>query len=402
MAGFLGTVVGFGETLRAETDLTDAQIQSLGWEMFGDQARELAASYEALGLELPPLLQMILDFGDAFNAFSDEVMMAAESVGVASENMDTFNTAYLSGASTLGNLQERTAALSGQMAGLMSVLLENMDAAQANEVIWALFGDNITQVAQEFIILGQEVPSFIQDMLDVGASINAVSDEFIRMANAAKIAKEQWDAFAKGREKGAQSAKGVSDRAAFLVGEIGGWTEENLPRFGDDIEAAQKLGWDVFGRQAQTIVAQLEAYRLPVPPLLRMVVDWGQDRGLLAGQDIPRPNLPNLPTPPRTSLSRSFGGSRRSVSSGSSSLASLSASGLLPIQKAAEQLAQGQAEQVVPLLRSINQGINPDEGVETRFLPRRTVVRREEVAEIVKDILLLDEGGVREVIRAIR
>ena len=407
MAGFLGTVVGFGETLRAETDLTDAQIQSLGWEMFGDQARELAASYEALGLELPPLLQMILDFGDAFNAFSDEVMMAAESVGVASENMDTFNTAYLSGASTLGNLQERTAALSGQMAGLMSVLLENMDAAQANEVIWALFGDNITQVAQEFITLGLEVPPFIQDMLDVGASVNAVSDEFIRMANAAKIAKEQWDAFAKGREKGAQSATGVSDRAAFLVGEIGGWTEENLPRFGDDIEAAQKLGWDVFGRQAQTIVAQLEAYRLPVPPLLRMVVDWGQDRGLLEGQDIPSPNLPtppspNLPTPPRTSLSRSFGGSRRSVSSGSSSLASLSASGLLPIQKAAEQLAQGQAEQVVPLLRSINQGINPDEGVETRFLPRRTVVRREEVAEIVKDILILDEGGVREVIREIR
>ena len=409
MAGFLGTVVGFGETLRAETDLTDAQIQSLGWEMFGDQARELAASYEALGLELPPLLQMILDFGDAFNAFSDEVMMAAESVGVASENMDTFNTAYLSGASTLGNLQERTAALSGQMAGLMSVLLENMDAAQANEVIWALFGDNITQVAQEFITLGLEVPPFIQDMLDVGASVNAVSDEFIRMANAAKIAKEQWDAFARGREKGAQSAKGVSDQAAFLVGEIGGWTEENLPRFGDDIEAAQQLGWSEFGRQTQGIVSQLEAYRLDVPGLLRLVVDWGRDRGLLEGQNIPRPKLPTLPRAslPRSfhtpaSLPRSSRTSSRSVSSGSSSLASLSASGLLPIQKAAEQLAQGQAEQVVPLLRSINQGINPDEGVETRFLPRRTVVRREEVAEIVKDILILDEGGVREVIRDIR
>ena len=409
MAGFLGTVVGFGETLRAETDLTDAQIQSLGWEMFGDQARKLAASYEALDLELPPLLQMILDFGDAFNAFSDEVMMAAESVGVASENMDTFNTAYLSGASTLGNLQERTAALSGQMAGLMSVLLENMDAAQANEVIWALFGDNITQVAQEFITLGLEVPPFIQDMLDVGASVNAVSDEFIRMANAAKIAKEQWDAFARGREKGAQSAKGVSDQAAFLVGEIGGWTEENLPRFGDDIEAAQQLGWSEFGRQTQGIVSQLEAYRLDVPGLLRLVVDWGRDRGLLEGQNIPRPKLPTLPRAslPRSfhtpaSLPRSSRTSSRSVSSGSSSLASLSASGLLPIQKAAEQLAQGQAEQVVPLLRSINQGINPDEGVETRFLPRRTVVRREEVAEIVKDILILDEGGVREVIRDIR
>ena len=399
MAGFLGTVVGFGETLRAETDLTDDQIQRLGWEMFGDQARELAAGFEALGLELPPLMQMILDFGDAFNAFSDEVMMAAEAIGVASENMDTFGTAYLSGASTLGALQERTAALSGEISGLTSLLLQSMDAAQANEVIWALFGDNITQVAQEFITLGQEVPSFIQDMLDVGASINAVSDEFIRMADAADIAKDQWDAFARGREKGAQTAKGVSDRAAFLVGDIEAWTDKNLSRFGDDVEAAQKLGWDVFGRQAQAIVTQLDAYRLDVPGLLRLVVDWGRDRGLMEGQNIPRPNLP---TPPRTSLSRSFGGSSRSVSSGSSSLASLSASGLLPIQKAAEQLAQGQAEQVVPLLRSINQGINPDEGVETRFLPRRTVVRREEVAEIVKDILILDEGGVREVIREIR
>ena len=399
MAGFLGTVVGFGETLRAETDLTDDQIQRLGWEMFGDQARELAADFEALGLELPPLMQMILDFGDAFNAFSDEVMMAAEAIGVASENMDTFGTAYLSGASTLGALQERTAALSGEISGLTSLLLQSMDAAQANEVIWALFGDNITQVAQEFITLGQEVPSFIQDMLDVGASINAVSDEFIRMADAADIAKDQWDAFARGREKGAQTAKGVSDRAAFLVGDIEAWTDKNLSRFGDDVEAAQKLGWDVFGRQAQAIVTQLDAYRLDVPGLLRLVVDWGRDRGLMEGQNIPRPNLP---TPPRTSLSRSFGGSSRSVSSGSSSLASLSASGLLPIQKAAEQLAQGQAEQVVPLLRSINQGINPDEGVETRFLPRRTVVRREEVAEIVKDILILDEGGVREVIREIR
>ena len=398
MAGFLGTVVGFGETLRAETDLTDDQIQRLGWEMFGDQARELAAGFELLGLEIPPLMQMILDFGDAFNAFSDEVMMAAESIGVASENMDIFGAAYLSGASTLGTLQERTAALSGEISGLTSLLLQSMDAAQANEVIWALFGENITQVAQEFITLGQEVPSFIQDMLDVGASINAVSGEFIAMADAADIAKDQWDAFARGREKGAQTAKGVSDRAAFLVGDIEAWTKDNLARFGDDVEAAQKLGWDVFGRQAQAIVAQLDAYRLDVPGLLRLVVDWGRDRGLLEGQDTPTPQPPTLP---RSSLPRSSRTSSRSVSSGGT-LASLSASGLLPIQKATEQLVKGQTEQIVPLLRSINQGINPDQGVESRFLSRPASVRRDQIVEVVKDVIIRGEGGIRETIRDAR
>ena len=349
-AGFSGSILGFGKMLEKETDLTTEQIQRLAWREFGDQAQELAAGYHKLGLELPPLLQLILDFGEGL----EQVETISDLLNLATiENIQSFG------------LQESA------IGGLVEMIKE-----------WAFETGRISDISEM-----------------TRGDLNNLTQEFLNMARAAGIAASEIEEFAAGRVKGGQTSESVLGRAAALVGEIEGWTEDNLSRFGDDIEAAQKLAWSEFGRQTQAIVAQLEAYRLDVPGLLRLVVDWGRDRGLLEGQNLPSPNLP---TPPRTSLSRSFGGSSRSVSSGSSSLASLSASGLLPIQKATEQLAQGQAEQVVPLLRSINQGINPDEGVETRFLPRRTVVRREEVAEIVKDILILDEGGVREVIRDIR
>ena len=351
MAGFLGTIVGFGETLRKETDLTDDQIQNLAWEQFGAQARELAEAYQRLGLELPPLLQQILDFGNGLEGLNQFTLEAIETIGI----------------------QENA------IGGLVEMIKE-----------WAFQTERISDIS-----------GMTQD------DLNDLTQEFLDLARAGNIAADQLSEFAAARIKGSSFDEDIEGRAFSLEHTIKSWTDKNLSRFGDDIEGIQQLAWSEFGRQTQGIVAQLDAYRLDVPGLLRQVVGWGRTRGLLEGQNLPSPNLPTLPRTSlpttRPSLSRSSGASFSSSSSrASSSLASLSASGLMPIQKAAEQLARGQAEQVVPLLRSINQGINPDEGVETRFLPRRTVVRREEVAEIVKDLLILDEGGVREVIRKIR
>ena len=356
-AGFSGTIVGFGKTLQEETDLTTEQIQRLAWREFGDQAQVLAAGYHELGKELPPLLGQILDFGEGL-----------EQAGTIS---DLLNRATLENIQPFG-IQEDA------IGGLVEMIKE-----------WAVQTERISDISE-----------MTQD------DLNNLTQEFLNLAQAGKVAADQLSEFAAARIKGSRFDENLLDQAFSLDQTIKSWTEKSLPRFGDDIEGIQQLAWSEFGRQTQAIVAQLDAYRLDVPWQLRQVVDWGRDRGLFEGQNLPSPNLPTLPRTSlpttRPSLSRSSGGSSRSVSSGSSSLASLSASGLMPIQKAAEQLARGQAEQVVPLLRSINQGINPDEGVETRFLPRRTVVRREEVAEIVKDLLILDEGGVREVIRKIR
>ncbi len=380
-AGFSGTIIGFEKMLREETDLTTEQIQNLAWKEFGDQARELAAAYQELGLELPPLLQLILDFGQGL----EQAETALEQVAISGSTLvseiasisDLFTEFTLKNVESYG-LQENA------IGGLVEMIKE-----------WAYQTDRISDVSEM-----------------TRADLNSLTQEFLNMARAAGIAASEIEEFAAGRIEGTRTSEEILGQAAALVGEFEGWMEDVMPRFADDIEVAQQLAWSEFGKRVQNVVSQLEAHRLDVPDLLGLVVDWGRQRGLLEGQNpMPDPmpdSMPNLSqsfggsTPVSGGTTRAVSGGLSRVSSGdSSSLASLSASGLLPIQKAAEQLARGQAEQVVPLLRSINRGINPDEGVETRFLPRRTVVRREEFATVMKDIIILDEGGVREIIREI-
>ena len=85
---------------------------------------------------------------------------------------------------------------------------------------------------------------------------------------------------------------------------------------------------------------------------------------------------------------------------------------VLPLDQAAESigqsqdnalksLAEGQANQVIPLLSSINEKLDPDPDREERFVSRAAVVERGSLAEVIKQIIQIDEAGIRETIREV-
>ena len=138
-AVFAGTFQGLGDALRTETDLTDEQIKKLQWEEFGEQARGLADAYIRLGLEVPPVIQALLDYGDALedtseattaategvDQYSDSILRLIERYGLVGHAADVFGQAMQSGGGFVQGVKDQALGLVGAMHAFFNDLGEN-------------------------------------------------------------------------------------------------------------------------------------------------------------------------------------------------------------------------------------------------------------------------------------
>ena len=153
------------------------------WGLYGDQITSVVAALQALGLEVPPILQYMLDVGagledvtDDTVVYSDSLIELAESLGIAAGDMDVFAAAMQHEGGIVAGMQTQYASLAGAMHGFTQSLIDdtNLTSDEIMALKWDTFGSQAQDIADGFARLGLDIPPVIQALLDYGATLEAV------------------------------------------------------------------------------------------------------------------------------------------------------------------------------------------------------------------------------------
>ena len=231
-ASFMGTFTGLGEALREETDLTDEQIKQLQWEEFGDHAQGLANAFKRLGLEVPPALQELLDYGagledtsevtttatSEIDQYSDSIIRMIRAYGLVGDEAHVFAQAMQSSGSFVQDAKNNALTFLGAMNGIFEDLRDNTNLSllERNTLMWGMFGEEARRTAARLRELGIAIPPTLQEFLDFGAGLEDVtdttteatvaveqySDRILNLANSFGLVGPQVDAFGQAMQAG--------------------------------------------------------------------------------------------------------------------------------------------------------------------------------------------------------
>lgn len=197
------------------------------WKLMGPQIQQAIQLHQDLGVEVPESVKNFIQQSEAATLAKFGMLEYAESIGFAVPEverlalatdalamslgfagdaaLDAFGSGFSKMMSSIPDLHNSLSGLSGELMGFWETMEENgVPALQAQHRAWQLFGNRILDTFNNFSLLGEDIPPFLQMMIDwavqqglltvtidsTTGSMVAQRSEIDKMADSAKMARD--------------------------------------------------------------------------------------------------------------------------------------------------------------------------------------------------------------------
>lgn len=149
----------------------------------------------------------------------------------------------------------------------------------SSEQILQLMGSSIFQAAEAAASLGIELPTAVQELLDLALAAGAAAGSVQAIGEGLGFAGDAAAAFAAGHAEFTGNLEALTTNAAKLSGEIYAYGEA-LQGTMPDIQL-QHRAWDLFGSRILSTYNELVDFRQEIPPFLQMLAEWALQNGYM-------------------------------------------------------------------------------------------------------------------------
>lgn len=291
LAGQFEGLVGF----MVNNGIDALAAQHVAWDQFGGKIIETNNAMDAMGISIPPFIRDLITWAEE----NDRVSLSSEGLVTALvesiQPIDAYTQAFENMTHTLSTIPEQANALAGEFDAFVSFMASNgIPGVEAMNVAWEEFGGGVLDVFNKMVILGAEIPPFIQELIDWGIENEkltlstegvAVAMEFAdteagKLAASEAVLAEEEAALVVANEALAESFKAMGDQ--FInTGVLTDEFSQAITDAGGDLTAFQAAAADLTGlSQFQSEILNLKA---AIDELLPVQKSW-QELFLATGE----------------------------------------------------------------------------------------------------------------------
>ena len=316
--------------------ITMGQQEKL-WAVFGDDIKRMVEIYQDLGLEVPPAIQALYDWGIA----ADEATAATERLEAITKSGREAMEEYL-GAGVTQVTQDMGDLVLAMDAGSIAFLASG-SAIDQTQAMWDVFGKDIIAVVEAAQALGIAIPPEIQRIYDwgmaadeaknktaalrrewgsvasdlpgymnniargfagLGADLKNLTDE--ELTNVIEGFDQMWNVAAGDRSSmstlqsiagGGTIFSNLFQRTERLIGQGIDEARHQIDILGRSVLEAQTSFWTAYGNQITNLFNQFQAHGVEmskIPADIRQMIDFALRNDLLDANDLDIANNPEI------------------------------------------------------------------------------------------------------------